>query len=76
MPPFVSIRDAEKNLSALIRSLKPGEVVVLTEDERPVAQLSPVTLPRRLATPGRCEGMLTIVAEDDEHLQDFKDYMS
>ena len=25
--------------------------------------------------PGRCKGMLTIVAEDDEHLEDFKEYM-
>ena len=33
----------------------------------------PARQPRK---PGNCKGMLTILAEDDEHLQDFAEYMS
>ena len=30
---------------------------------------------RKRPQPGNCKGMLTIIAEDDEHLKDFADYM-
>jgi antitoxin (DNA-binding transcriptional repressor) of toxin-antitoxin stability system len=53
----------------------PGEEVVITENNQPVAKLvvSPAEKPRPV--PGLCRGMLTILAEDDEHLEDFKEYM-
>lgn len=58
-------------------SLASDEEVIMTRHQQPVATL--VGQPRRLCQPrqpGNCQGMLTIVADDDEHLQDFKDYMS
>ncbi len=73
--PTVTIEEAQNKLTELIHQMTPGEEVVITENDQPVARLvaSPAERPRPL--PGRCKGMLTIVAEDDEHLEDFKEYM-
>ena len=64
---------AQGQLSELIAALGPDDELILTKDDKPVARL----LPAKWGTPvfGRCKGMLTIIAEDDEHLEDFKDYM-
>jgi prevent-host-death family protein len=71
----VTIQEAQAKLPDLIHTLKPGDEVVITENNQPVAKLvaSPADKPRPIL--GRCKGMLTIVAEDDEHLEHFKEYM-
>ena len=71
----VTIEDAQVHLKELIERLSPGEEVVITENDQPVAKLvssRPVRKPRQ---PGNCKGMLTIVRDDDEHLKDFAEYM-
>ncbi len=72
---MVTIQEAQAKLPELIHQLVPGEEVVITENNQPVAKLvaSPPEKPRPVL--GRCRGMLTILAEDDEHLEDFKEYM-
>ena len=72
---FVTIQEAQARLADLIHKLTPGEAVVITEDNLPVAKLvaSPAQKPR--PEPGRCKGMLTILVEDEEHLNDFKECM-
>ena len=42
---------------------------------RPVAKLVATSKVRPQRVPGLMRGKLTIVAEDDEHLDGFKDYM-
>lgn len=71
----VSIQEAQAKLPDLIHQLSPGEEVLITENNLLVAKLvgAPAEKPRPF--PGRCKGMLTILAEDDEHLEDFKEYM-
>jgi antitoxin (DNA-binding transcriptional repressor) of toxin-antitoxin stability system len=71
----ITIQEAQAKLPDLIHNLKPGEELMITENNQPVAVLvaSPQAKPRPL--PGRGKGMLTIVADDDEHLEDFKEYM-
>lgn len=72
----VSIQEAETRLSELIRQLKPGDEISITENDQPVAKLVRETPPaRQRRQPGLAKGMLTIVAEDDEHLRDFAEYM-
>jgi antitoxin (DNA-binding transcriptional repressor) of toxin-antitoxin stability system len=72
----VTIEEAQAKLSELIDTLAPGEEIMITRDQQPVAKLvgqQPSTRqPRR---PGSAKGKLVILAEDDEHLKDFKDYM-
>ncbi len=73
----ITIEEAQAKLTELIDQLAPGEEVIITRNKQPVAKLVgqqlPVRKPRR---PGSAKGKLVILAEDDEHLEDFKDYMS
>jgi prevent-host-death family protein len=72
----ISLREAEGRLSELIHQLKPGEEVVITENSRPVAKLVAETPPaRKPRRRGSAKGKLIIRADDDEHLEDFKEYM-
>jgi len=71
----ITIQQAQSSLADLIGRTARGEKVLITQDERPVAEL--VAVPTVTARPvfGSCRGMLTIVADDEEHLKDFKEYM-
>ncbi|MFO0960186.1 MAG: type II toxin-antitoxin system Phd/YefM family antitoxin [Isosphaeraceae bacterium] len=71
----ISIEEAQAQLSEIIDRLAPGEELVITRDTRPVAHL--VGLPAGKPRPrfGRGRGKLRIVAEDDEHLKDFAEFM-
>jgi prevent-host-death family protein len=71
----VTIEEAQAKLPELIEKAAPGESLVITRHDRPVAQL--IALPMDTPQPvfGSCRGMLTIVADDDEHLADFQEYM-
>jgi len=71
----VTIQEAQARLSDLIHQLSPGEEVVITKNNQPVAKLVASRAEKPRPLPGRCEGMLTILAEDDEHLEDFKEYV-
>jgi antitoxin (DNA-binding transcriptional repressor) of toxin-antitoxin stability system len=72
----VTIEEAQANLPEIIDKLAPGEELIITRNQQPVAKLvgqkRSVRKPRQ---PGTCKGMLTVVSEDDEHLEDFKEYM-
>jgi len=73
----VTIEEAQAKLPELIDHLATGGEVVITRNQRPVARLLAEEKPKRKTTrkAGNCKGMLTIVADDDEHLKDFADYM-
>jgi antitoxin (DNA-binding transcriptional repressor) of toxin-antitoxin stability system len=72
---IVTIQEAQAKLPDLIHNLTPGEEVVIIENNQPVAKLvaSPAQKPR--PQPGRGKGMLTILVEDEEHLEHFKEYL-
>ncbi len=66
----VTIEEAQAKLPELIEHLRTGEEVVITRDEKPVARLLAEQKPKREPRKaGNCKGMLTIVADDDEHLR-------
>ena len=72
----VTIQEAQAKLPDLIRNLSPGDEVVITENNQPVAKLISEKPPvRQRPGPGLCKGMITIVADDEEHLKDFEEYM-
>ena len=76
MSTTISVEEAQANLKSLIHRLAPGEEVVITENEQPVAKL--VSEPAKERQPrkaGNCIGMIRIVADDDEHLKEFEEYM-
>lgn len=72
----VTLEEAQAKLPELIDHLSAGEELVITRNQQPIARLLPEEKSKR--TPrkaGNCKGMLTIVADDEEHLEDFKEYM-
>jgi antitoxin (DNA-binding transcriptional repressor) of toxin-antitoxin stability system len=73
----IPLQDAQAQLPDLIHNLKPGEELIITENDRPLAKLVAQGLSSaQRPGPGLCKDMITIVAEDDEHLQDFAEYMA
>jgi prevent-host-death family protein len=71
----VTLEQAKVQLSDLIAKVASGESVVITNDEKPVAQLVPPVPDKPRPQYGSCKGKLIIIAEDDEHLKDFEEYM-
>ena len=73
MTKILELDEAQATLSELIAELKPDDEVVIVQNQKPVARIVP---PKR-ETPkfGNCKGMITILADDDEHLKDFAEYM-
>lgn len=67
-----ALEEAQARLPELIHQLAPGEGVVITEDDQPVAQLLRLQTEEPQPVPGQCQGMLTIIAKDEEHLKDWK----
>ncbi len=72
----ITIEEAKDRLSELIHRLNPGEEVVITEDDRPVARLVPAVPPARKARKfGTLKGTVLSMDRFDDPLEDFEDYM-
>ena len=74
----VTIQEAQAKLPDLIHNLSPGDEVVITENNQPVARLVselPPPKPGLRPPPGLGKGFITIISEDDDHLKDFEEYM-
>ena len=68
----ITVEEAQAKLSELISKLQPGEELEITQDQKTVAKLVGQKRERKF---GLGKGKLTIVSEDDDHLEDFKEYM-
>ena len=75
----ITILDAQANLGDLIHRLGPGQEVVITENDYPVARLvatesaqQPRPIPRLGTQPG---SVLYMATDFDAPLDDFKEYM-
>ena len=78
MSTTITVEEAQSKLKELIHQLAPGEEVVITANQQPVAKLvsEPAKRPsKQRPGPGLCKGMITILSDDDEHLKDFEEYM-
>lgn len=77
MPTTITLEEAEAKLRELIGKLAPGEEVVITQNQQPVAKLvgeRPVVGQR--PAPGLGKDMIAYMAPDfDAPLEDFKEYM-
>ena len=73
----VTLQEAQTHLADLIAKLSPGTELVITQNDRPVAKLvGPPAAARQPRQPGSAKGKLIIHADDEEHLNDFQEYMS
>jgi len=72
----VTIEEAQARLAELIDHLQAGEELIITRGEQLIARLHAEGprpgLPR---VPGSAIGLLTVVGEDESHLDDFVEYM-
>jgi antitoxin (DNA-binding transcriptional repressor) of toxin-antitoxin stability system len=71
----LSLVEAQARLPQLIHNLGPGEEIVITENDKPLAKVTAVAGGKPAPIPGRAKGMLTVVTEDNEHLKEFEEYM-
>ena len=73
----VPLGEAQHRLPELVRRLAPGDEIVITDHDEPVARLigQATTNARRSRVPGSAKGRLVVVQEDEDHLDDFADYM-
>ena len=71
----ISVEEAQATLPEIVSKLGPGEEVIITKDNQPVAELRSLAAGKPQPRFGSARGMLTIVTEDEEHLEDFKEYM-
>jgi prevent-host-death family protein len=73
----ITIQEAQSRLSELIHRLAPGEEVIITENNQPVARLTLTAPPERMPRqPGTLRGTVLYMAPDfDAPLEDFKEYM-
>lgn len=76
MSTTITIDEAQANLKELIGKLSNGDEIVITDNQRRVAKLVAEPSPmQQRPGPGLCKGTITIVADDEEHLKDFAEYM-
>jgi prevent-host-death family protein len=79
MSATITVAEAQAKLKELIDRLAPGEEIVLTENQQPVAKLvgepkSQLKPPR--PGPGLCKGAILYMAPDfDAPLEELKEYM-
>jgi len=76
----VTIEEAQAKLLELVHQLAPGEELLITEHNQPVAKLISelAKSPRKQRPgPGLCKGMITIISDDDDLVKDchFEEYM-
>jgi antitoxin (DNA-binding transcriptional repressor) of toxin-antitoxin stability system len=77
MAAIITLEEAQASLKELIKKLAPGEEIVITENQQPVAKLiaERPSHPARPA-PGLGKGSILYMAPDfDEPLEEFKEYM-
>ena len=75
----LTLTEAQARLSEVVHGLIPGEEVVITENDQPVAKLVGKPVISAVSSrpgPGLCKGMITYLAADfDAPLEDMKEYM-
>ena len=68
MTKTVDLDVAQATLSELVAGLTTDDELIILKDQKPIAKLVLTTQPRRPRKAGNCQGMITILADDDEHL--------
>lgn len=74
--PTLTIDEVQSQLPQIIDQLRPGDELVITRNDRPVARLLGPELPKGVPIYGRGKGKMSLNMDDDSHLADFAEYMS
>ena len=68
----LDINQAKSNLPNLLDLAIQGEEIVITQDNKPIAKISPI---KRSLKRGSAKGKVWISDDFDEPLEDFQEYM-
>ena len=68
----LEITQAKSNLSKLLDLAINGEEIVITQDDKPVAKISPIKRPLKR---GSAKGKVWMSDDFDEPLEEFQEYM-
>ena len=61
---IISLKEAQAKLPELIDNLKLGEELLITDNNRPIAQLiGPIPIPPQRLVPGLCQGCLLYTSD-------------
>jgi len=74
----IPVEKAEGHLAEIIEKLSPGEEVVLTRDDQPVATIRamPTPPPRKPRQPGTLKGTILYIAPDFDAIPEgFEEYL-
>jgi antitoxin (DNA-binding transcriptional repressor) of toxin-antitoxin stability system len=72
----MSVEQAEGHLAEIIDKLSPGEEIVLTRDDKPVATLRAAPPPQKLRQLGTLKGTILYIAPDFDAIPEgFEDYL-
>lgn len=77
MSSTITVEEAQTKLKELIGNLAPGEEVIITDNQRPVAKLvaTPASQPKP-RQPGTLRGTVLYMAPDfNAPLEEFREYM-
>ena len=75
MSKTIEIDVAQATLEQIIARLGPEDEVIIVRNNHPVARLIATSPQRQPRVPGLFRDAITVISEDDEHLQDFAEYM-
>ncbi|EQD49209.1 prevent-host-death family protein [mine drainage metagenome] len=72
----VNIKDTQVELLDIIHRLVPGDEIIITENERPIARLLPMSakIPRPARRLGTLRGTVKMASDFDAPLEDFLEY--
>ena len=74
--PTISIREAQSRLPDLIHNLTPGSVLVITENNEPVAKLARTASTTQWpCQAGSAKGKIRMAPDFDEPLEEFEEYL-
>ena len=71
----VSLEKAQSSLAEIVHQLSPGDEIVITENDRPVARILPARPPQPVRQLGTMRGSVLSMSPDfDAPIDGFKDY--
>ncbi len=68
----LEIDQLQSNLTKYLDLVIKGEKIIITQDDKPVAEISPIPRPLKR---GSAKGKVWISSDFNEPLEEFKDYM-
>ncbi len=71
----LDITQAKADISKVLDLAIKGEEIVITQDDKPVAKISPILPIKRPLKRGSAKGKVWMSDDFDEPLEDFKEYM-